>query len=84
MAKPKQQPTFIVMPDGSRYRLVVMRVEGTYEDRPRIAGMEVPAELTFVDDDDVCEISEGCRFVTAYVPESVFGKQPPLKHKRTP
>lgn len=63
----------IKAPDGSRYRLVLLRVLDTYKDRPTVGGMEVPAEMLFIDDDDVCELADGDRFVTAYVPIKVFG-----------
>ncbi len=62
--------------DGMFYRLVLLKVVGTYDDRPQVGGMEVPAEMLFVDDDDAVEIAEGDRFVTAYVPEVVFGPSP--------
>ena len=75
--KDRPQPPIQVMPNGDRYRLVVMRVLDTYDDRPEIDGFEVPAELLFIDDDDVVEIDDNDRFITAYVPESVFGKAPP-------
>ena len=64
---------------GDAYRLVLMRVLDVYEDRPEVGGMKVPAELLFLDNDDVCEISEEQgkdRFVTAFVPISVFGSAP--------
>lgn len=63
--------------DGTRYRLVIMRVLDTYDDRPQVSGMNVPAELLFVDDNDICEITQDDRFITAYVPVSVFGNAPP-------
>ncbi len=76
MAKPRNLAPLLVAGDGTRYRLVLLRVQDVYEDRPPVNDMQVPAELLFVDDDDVVEITEGVRFVTAYVPESVFGPAP--------
>lgn len=78
MSEKKLKPLMIAA-DGERYRLVFMKVLDTYDDRPEVSGMKIPAELLFVDDDDVCEISGNERFITAYVPECVFGKAPPKK-----
>lgn len=61
--------------DAEVYRLVVLRVEGTYDDLPEVGGKPVPAELTYIDENRIVEIAEDCRFVTAYVPESVFGRR---------
>lgn len=69
-------PPRIVFSNGEAYRLVVMRVEGTYDDRPKHRDKEIPAELLFLDDNDVTEVTEGARYITAYVPEVVFGKKP--------
>lgn len=72
----KKLKELMIAADGSRYRLVVFRVQDTY-DYKKVGDAEVPAECLFVDDDQVVEISGGERFFTAYVPESVFGKAPP-------
>jgi hypothetical protein len=76
MAKKKKGGAIRVVIGNQTYRLVTLRVEGTYEDRPEVNGFEVPAELLFLDDDDVSEITEGARFVTALLPISVIGEAP--------
>lgn len=69
----KKLRPLMIAADGSKYRLVILKVLDTYDDRPQVANMNIPAELLFVDDDDVVEISGDERFVTAYVPISIFG-----------
>lgn len=80
-----QQPT---LPAGihfegiGKYRMVLLKVVDVYEDRPVQLAGPVPAELLFLDDDDVVELEGGERFVTAYVPENVFGPPPPTRELR--
>lgn len=76
--KKRPKPLIVVLPSGERYRLVILRVTDTRDDLPKVGDYEVPSDMTYIADDDVCELSHipgKDRFTTAYVPESVFGER---------
>lgn len=76
MAKHKKPQQLVVARDGEKYRLIVMRVTEVDEDKPAVNGLEFPRELYVIDDNEAAEIQGGERFITAYVPVSVFGMPP--------
>jgi hypothetical protein len=64
----------VVKPGGQVewYRLVILRVTETDLEK-EVGGQPLPREFRLIDDDEVAEITGGDKFVTAFVPESVFG-----------
>jgi hypothetical protein len=54
-----------------------MKVMTVREDKPPVGKHQVPDEVAILDDDDCTELrSGGEHFITAYVPECVFGPAP--------
>lgn len=76
MSKHKTPQQLVVARNGEKYRLIVMRVTETDDDKPKINGLEFPRELYVIDDNEAAEIQGGEHFITCYVPVSVFGMPP--------
>lgn len=73
---PRKLTPRIKAADGTWYRLMVLKVQSTDDDRPKVSGFHVPRELEVLHDDEAAAIVGGEHFVTAYLPEIVFGKAP--------
>lgn len=68
------------MPDGKRYRLVILKVETWRDDIPQVLnnihrnGKRMPDQVVIMDDNDVAELAGGEHFFTAYLPEIIIGE----------
>jgi hypothetical protein len=76
MAKKRERnlPRLVVLPTGERYRLGIIKVTESDEQSPKVNGYHMPRAGEILRCDESTDIQGGERFITCYLPETVFGE----------